>query len=280
METRLRKKISDGRTFEQIENHYQVETAIATRLKKAKSTYERKMIYRTMYSELFERVPDHPRLQPSKSEADAEISNRSKLRLVRKFLTKSSTFVEFGPGDCKFVTYVSDRVNFAYGVDISDQRSERDNGLNNFELIIYDGYDLNMNDDSADVVFSDQLIEHFHPDDTYFHFRLVRRILKPGGVYIFRMPHRFTGPHDISGYFLDHPEGFHLREWTYIEIAELLKSVEYSNWWGCWCPRAICLRLPFVYFRISERVLRICPRRIREILSRAMLPNLTMVAVK
>ena len=95
----------------------------------------------------------------------------------------------------------------------------------NFELIVYDGYELPIPDNTIDVVFSDQLIEHFHPDDTLFHFRLVRRILKPGGVYVFRTPHGFSGPHDISQYFCHSAKGFHLKEWTYVELSRLLHQV-------------------------------------------------------
>ena len=33
-------------------------------------------------------------------------------------------------------------------------------------------------------------------------------ILTAGGVYLIRTPHAFTGPHDVSKYFCDEPEGF------------------------------------------------------------------------
>ena len=77
---------------------------------------------------------------------------------------------------------------------------------------------VTIDEESLDIVFSDQLIEHFHPEETELHFRLVNRILKKGGKYIFRTPHALTGPHDISKYFCDEPEGFHLKEWTFSEL--------------------------------------------------------------
>lgn len=40
-----------------------------------------------------------------------------------------------------------------------------------------------MPENSADAVFSDQLIEHLHPEDIKFHLEMVRKILKQR-VYI------------------------------------------------------------------------------------------------
>jgi hypothetical protein len=40
-------------------------------------------------------------------------------------------------------------------------------------------------------------------------------------VYVLRTPHRHGGPHDVSRYFSDEPLGFHLREWTFTELARI-----------------------------------------------------------
>ncbi len=165
-----------------------------------------------MYDELFKKVPDHPRLTKQEDPSTITKMKKSKLKLIKRFIDKSSIFVEFGPGDCLFAINLCNHVKFVYGVDISDQIRDSDNLPDNFKLIIYDGYNLQMPENSCDVVFSDQLIEHLHPEDIEFHFEMVRKILKPQGVYMFRTPHRFLGPHDISRFFSDEAEGFHLKE--------------------------------------------------------------------
>ncbi|MBA7528006.1 hypothetical protein ES705_20189 [subsurface metagenome] len=280
MNYKLKKKLPSGRTFEQIRNHYEVEKAIATRLKKA-TREERKIIYQTMYDELFKQVPDHSRLKRRENPKMTAIANQNKLKLIEKFIDKSTVFVEFAPGDCRFATSICNRVRSVYGVDISDQRGQFDNVPNNFELIIYDGYNLQMQENSADVVFSDQLIEHLHPEDTEFHFQLVRKILKPQGVYVFRTPHRFSGPHDVSRYFSDEAEGFHLKEWTYNEIAKILKRLKYSSWSGYKYTKRNLIKKPFAYFIIIEYILNIFPKRLRKITSRCLLSRyITIVAVK
>jgi SAM-dependent methyltransferase len=272
-----------GRTIEQLRNHYEVEKVLAAKLKQA-TREERKVIYETMYDELFSKVPDHPRLMRREDEVASQAANQSKLKLVQNFIDKSIIFMEFAPGDCKFSKEVSKYVARVYGVDISDQSGQVNNKPENFELIIYDGYNLDIPENSVDVVFSDQLIEHFHPEDTELHFKIVRRVLKPKGMYVFRTPHSFTGPHDVSGYFSDEPEGFHLKEWTYREIGQMLKNLNYSSWNGYWFAegKGILFRLPFMYFTIAESFLELLPRALKKRLSRYLFTSsgITIAAIK
>jgi SAM-dependent methyltransferase len=256
-----------------------MEKAIAKRLKQT-SREERKVIYRTMYDTLFAQVPDHPRLKCQENSNKIAQENTRKLKLIKEFINPETVFVEFAPGDCRFSVSICDRVKFVYGVDISNQRGQFVPLPENFKLIIYDGYCLGMQENFADVVFSDQLIEHLHPDDTELHFRLVRKILKPQGVYIFRTPHRFSGPHDVSRYFSDEAEGFHLKEWTYGEIEKVLSDLKYSSWSGYWDAKGIRIKMPFTYFVSIEYVLSVIPKKLRKIASRYFLPCISIVAVK
>lgn len=273
------KNLPNDRSFEQLRNHYKVERAIAMRLKKANKE-ERKIIYKSMYDKLFKQVPDHPRAKRRESPKIAALENKRKYKLIKKFIKKSGIFVEFGPGDCSFAMDICKYVRFAYGIDISDQRVQACSAPNNFKLIIYDGENLEMQENSVEIVFSNQLIEHLHPEDMKSHFKLVRRILKQHGVYIFLTPHRFSGPHDISRYFSDEAEGFHLKEWTYREIANILKSLKYSSWSGYYYVKKIRIKMPFVYFIIIERVISIFPSYLRKIISKYFLNNIMMLAVK
>src|SRR5690606_20747310 len=115
---------------------------------------------------------------------------------------------------CRFSFELAKIAQSVLAVDIADQIGPNVERPANFQLVLYNGYDLDLPHDSVDTAFSDQLIEHLHPDDAADHFRVVRQVLKPGGVYIFRTPHRLSGPHDVSRYFCEHAEGFHLKEWT------------------------------------------------------------------
>lgn len=271
-----------GRTLEQLRNHYLVEKAIAQKLM-GSTREDRKKIYATMYDELFARVPDHPRLTRRTNSGATSEENQVKLELVGRHLDPSKVFLEYAPGDCRFAIDVAPRVKHAYGLDISDQRRPGERTPDNFELIIYDGYYLDaIPDGSVDVIFSDQLIEHFHPEDTRLHFELAHRLLKDGGIYVFRTPHILTGPHDVSLYFSDEPECFHLKEWTYREIRSLLRGIGYSAFtpWQYRHRIRKAYRLPYAYFATMEAALGSLPKRRIRRLAQYLVPQLFGVAVK
>tara|TARA_B100000614_G_scaffold139631_1_gene124114 strand:- start:3649 stop:4482 length:834 start_codon:yes stop_codon:yes gene_type:complete len=276
----FRKAPPSNRNFADVMNHYHVEKALATKLKQA-SREQRKVIYATMYDELFAKVPDHPRLTQRDTPKLRASRLRNKMAFLRRFLSRDKTLVEFAPGDCKLLHAAAERSQFAIGVDISDQRASGDAGPGNAELVVYDGYDLSrIASESIDVAFSDQLIEHFHIDDTRLHFETALRILKPSGEYAFRTPHRFTGPHDVSQYFSDVPEGFHLKEWTYAETKSLLNAVGFSSYKCYWSAKFIHLRLPGIYFSIAEVLIKPLPNKFRGLVAKLLMPSVTISAKK
>jgi 2-polyprenyl-3-methyl-5-hydroxy-6-metoxy-1,4-benzoquinol methylase len=64
-----------------------------------------------------------------------------------------------------------------------------------------------------DLVVSQQVIEHVHPEDVPIHLREVARVLRAGGTVAIETPNRRTGPQDVSRGFAVEAEGLHLREW-------------------------------------------------------------------
>jgi SAM-dependent methyltransferase len=98
--------------------------------------------------------------------------------------------------------------------------------------------------DTYDAVISDQVVEHLHPEDLIEHFRGALRILKSGGRYVFRTPHVHDGPSDVSRFFgSDTPQGMHLREYTYRELAAKMKHAGFRNI-RAWTPRPQYLYRP------------------------------------
>jgi SAM-dependent methyltransferase len=218
---------SQGRTLEQLRHHYSVEKELASQLR-VSTREERSVLFGKLYQELFDRVPDHPRLVRRDTPEFSRRSIAARLRLLKPFLSPRKTFLEFAPGDCRLLAEAAPLVEKAIGVDISDQRGE-DAPPAGFQLVIYDGYHLDLPPASVDVLFSYQFLEHLHPADVDLHFALAYRLLRPGGVYVFATPHRISGPHDVSRHFSDTPEGFHLKEWTYCEMFEVLKRAGFVS---------------------------------------------------
>lgn len=220
--------MAESRTIDRIKVHYEVEKELAARLR-ASTRAERPQLLGTLYSELFRRVPDHPRLTRTESPEASRQNVENQMRLLRPFLRPGDTFIEFAPGDCRLGFEAARLAKRVIGIDISDQRSMSDQSPSNFELVVYDGETVPLADGCADVIFSYQFLEHLHPDDVEPHFRNVSRLLKPGGWYVFDTPHRLSGPHDVSRYFGKGLDCFHFQEWTYREMTETLKQHRFGE---------------------------------------------------
>lgn len=233
-----------------------------------------------MYDELFAKVPDHPRLARRDDRQRSEAVIATRLTLLKPFLHRSMVVAEFGSGDCRFVHALCQRVEFVYGVDISDQRGEQNTAPENFRLILFDGYNLPLDQASVDLALSDQLVEHLHPDDATLHFEIVRDVLKEDGAYILRTPHRFTGPHDVSKHFRDQPEGFHLKEWTYTELVPVLRGPGYRQCEAFWQFRSRAIRVPVWCLKVIESLLKRLPRAICHWAARYLLREISLAAWK
>jgi SAM-dependent methyltransferase len=216
----LRSIGSTGRTLEQLWNHFQVERALGERIR-VSSREERAALFASLYHELFEKVPDHPRLHRRESESESQRSVQARLGILAGLLTPETVFMEVAPGDCRLACAVAREVKEVFAADISDQRSPSLVCPPNFHMKVFDGFHLDLPPGSVDVAFSYQFLEHLHPDDVAPHMELVAKALKPGGVYVLDTPHSFSGPHDISRYFSHTPQGFHMHEWTYQELVKL-----------------------------------------------------------
>lgn len=275
---KLRKPVPPGRTEAGLRRHWEVERALAARLLAADRP-ERVHLYRTLYQELFSAVPDHPQLHDESEPTQLAAKNRQKLSMLEPFLGPDTVVAEFGPGDGSFAAFIAASVARVYAIDISDQRPSSAPMPANLELVVYDGYDLPLPAVLVDVVFSDQFLEHLHPDDMLEHLRLAHGLLRPGGRYVLRTPHRFFGPHDISAYFSTEPQGFHLKEWTYGEMANVLRAAGYRDLLGGRKRHHRYRTAPLGPLLAAERLFGRLPHGLRARLARPFLQrNLYMVA--
>ena len=271
--------VKDPRTLEQKRHHYEVEHELRERLLKS-NRVERTKVFALLYDELFRRVPDHPRLLRRDIEESDRRATDARFRLLRGQLDGVKTFLEFAPGDCHLAWEVCKHVPKVIGVDISDQTGGQTKAPANFELVLYDGYQLNVPDNSVDMAYSYQFIEHLHPEDIELHFQAIHRVLRPGGVYIFDTPHAYSGPHDISSWFSETPQGFHFREWTYHDMAALLRKVGYSEWF---VYRRGKPRFNWAFNQLTylvESFVGLFPYRLRKALCRRLFVSVTMYVRK
>lgn len=210
----------NGRDHAALQRHYRIECELANRLRACPAA-QRKALYRTVYDELFARVPDHPQLTRKEDPAQYRARTDEQLRLLRRYLSADTVFLEVGAGDCHLTLRIAEQVRWAYGVDVTDLISSSVQRPANFELVLSDGTSIPVPDGRVNVAYSNMLLEHLHPEDAIEHVREVFRVLAPGGVYVCRTPHRFSGPQDISRYFDDEATGFHLKEYTFSDLRNL-----------------------------------------------------------
>ncbi len=257
------------RSPESIRHHYEVEKALADRVRRSVSREERARLYGTMYDELFAAVPDHPRLTRVHDPETIAARNRGRLALVNRYLSPRARVLDIGAGDCAFSVELARRAGAVYALEISGGSASVENAPENMTLVLYDGFHLPFEPGSLDLAFSDQLVEHLHPDDQQWHFAMVAAVLVPGGVYVFRTPHRFTGPHDVSRYFTKgDPEGFHMKEWTYVELIAELRRAGFARFTVMFQKKGRAMTLPVAPVVALERLLKPLPLVLRRVFSR------------
>ena len=221
--------MSDSRSFERIEFHFNVERQLADRLRGA-SREERLALYGPVYDELFRRVPDHPQLSQKVSEQSRARATTEQLAFLRPFLREGKCrFLEVGAGDCALSLAIAPFVDSARAVDVSSVISSTAEAPANFSFALSDGISIPVEPGSIDLAYSNQLMEHLHPEDAKEQLSNIRKALKPGGVYVCITPNRISGPHDVSSYFSSVAMGFHLKEYTIRELRDLALEVGFRH---------------------------------------------------
>jgi len=273
----------ENRAFDQLREHYRIEKELAQRLRSA-SKEERRGLYTILYDELFQKVPNHPQLVRKANPRWQYVSVYRQMILLRRFLRPDSTFLEVGPGDCSLSREVAKHVTKVYAVDVSTQITKNSVFPRNFELIISDGCSVPVPLKSINIAYSNNLIEHLHPDDAVDHLRNIHKVLREKGKYICITPNRLSGPHDVSRYFDEVATGLHLKEYTITELSELFLRVGFSKISTYIGGRGVFIRFPLYPIKTCENLLLILPswlgRKLSNILPIMAFLGMTVVATK
>jgi SAM-dependent methyltransferase len=257
------RKRDEKRTPDRLRAHYMVERQLADRVRSAATWEERRALFATMYDDLFRQVPDHPRLAAHGADTESrERHIRWNLAQLAPYLKPGGTFLEIGSGDCALASRIARDAKQVYAVDISDQTQGQLPG--NVKLVITDGRSIDVPAGSIDLAFSDQLMEHLHPDDAIEQLRNIHRALKPGGVYLCVTPNRIYGPSDISAFFDEEARGFHLKEYTLGEMRDIFASAGFPRTHVYVGARGAFLRCPAAFVLAVERALGWLPPRLRQ----------------
>lgn len=212
--------------LEAVRQEYLIEKEIAERLRNAGKD-QRRFLYRQLYDEFYQRVPTFA-VGTRKSDAGSRGIIRQ-MRILKPFLKQDSIFMEVGPGSCALSFEAAKNVKTVYAVDVSEEIALRHDNPENFRLIISNGIDIPLPENSVDVAYSNQLMEHLHPEDAFDQLKDIYKAVAPGGVYICITPNRIYGPSDVSKYFDETATGLHLKEYTYQELSKLMISAGFKR---------------------------------------------------
>jgi SAM-dependent methyltransferase len=208
--------------------HYEIERSLAERLRNA-SKQERRELYPALYDELMRRVEDHPLRHSVRSPEEIATSVAYYLGMLEPFIRPESVFLEIGAGDCALTLAMASKVKQVYAIDVSLEATAHVVPPTNFRLVISDGTSIPVPAGSIDLAFSNQLMEHLHPDDALEQLREIYTALAPGGRYLCATPNRLNGPHDISRGFDTTATGLHLREYTVRELVPIMRRAGFQR---------------------------------------------------
>jgi ubiquinone/menaquinone biosynthesis C-methylase UbiE len=241
----------DPRSAERITAHYLIERRLADDMRASTKHDRENGAYNRLYDTLLSEVYDHPRWTAS-HEPTGDYADRQ-VRLLLSELRPDDIFLDIGGGDCRVALSVAPHVAKSIVVDVSDALVPRVIKATNFEFVKNRCADIPVPDGSVSFIYSNQVLEHIHPDDVDERMREIYRILKPGGRYLCRTPNRFSGPHDISMYFDDVAQGTHMREYSYKSLYKLMNGAGFVRPRILIAPRAYRLfNIPYPLARFAE----------------------------
>lgn len=153
--------------------------------------------------------------------AIADARNRFAYELVREVVNAEMAVLEVGFGEGYGLVVLADLVSLYEGLEVDTEALAHVTAapvLANASFRIYDGVSLPFADDSFDVVFALQVIEHVHGLDLWL--TEIERVCRPGATVLFTTPNRTHRVMDGERPW----NRFHLVEWTPREFAELLTN--------------------------------------------------------
>lgn len=216
-------------TEEMVLAHWELEQRLTREI--LESTPENRWeTFERCYSTLFSELAWRNRLPDLSVQKEPSERYRDWLSLIGK---PPQRIYEIGSGKAELISYLANCGFQCKATEVTRERGEKYAEANaNLSWGVTDGVHLDQFEpaESYDVVISDQLVEHLHPDDHYAHFKGAHAILSPGGRYVFQTPHAFRGPLDISMFFgCDKPRGMHLHEFTYRELNRILRKAGFRR---------------------------------------------------
>ncbi len=150
---------------------------------------------------------------------------------------KNNIVIDYGCGFGYSTLFIAKYARKVFGIDCAPEAikyARKKFSKKNMEFWQIANFILPFKSGTVDFVYSNDLLEHLHPDDLFVHLREIFRVLKSGGKYLFWTPGKSTGPHDITDLFYPknsgfQPLGLHLKEYDFNEMIATIRSCGFSH---------------------------------------------------
>lgn len=146
-----------------------------------------------------------------------------------KLCGKGNRVLDIGSGNGKLAFAIAERKNEVIGLDISKVAisiaQERQKNLKQELPVLFkhgDARKLAFEDNTFDIIISQDLVEHITEDDFKIHLKEVSRVLKPGGSYLFWTPSALKGGSS---------HGLHIKEYTLNELNTIINETQFNYTW-------------------------------------------------
>ena len=242
------------------QDHFLLERDLANELRNS-SAIDRKILYQKLYNKLFSTFPEiATNLDSSEDDRIAW-----QMKLISHLYDKEKVFLEIGAGDCLLSKQLAKHFKKIVAYEVASSIPFIEDKPDNLEIKIFNGVDMSMEKNSVDIIYSNQVFEHLHTDDVAPILSAYHTFLKEQGKLVVITPHKLTGPHDISRYFTDDAQGFHMKEYTYKDMKSVLKAGGFNKIKGYvgyskWGYMGININLLI----LVEKIYRVFPRSLRK----------------
>lgn len=251
-------------TENQLWNIFKVEQNQAKILKNEPSKEIRKKLYSNVYETYFEKLPYHPQFKIKNDPIAKNTRLEFQLNQIKPFLSEKTDFTEIGAGDCSLTIEASKYCNSTCALEVSDEIVKDISFPKNSQCLIFDGFNFPFKNESIDLAYSNQLMEHLHPEDAIDQVQEIYRILRKGGKYICITPNGINGPHDISRFYGNNLVGFHLKEYLPSELKKLFIGAGFKRVRAYMMVKKRPIYISIRIMRLVEIVLYLFPPKTRK----------------
>jgi len=221
--------------------HYEEEAFVAEQvLKLLPFSKERELLLKTGYDLVFKILNERQRKEKRVIHRNGVTHNNVNIlcALIKNKIKANERDVvlfEAGAGSGFAINRVLKKCNSpklfikACDICISDNLRRIENQFLNVELKQMGLYQSlkELSDNSVDIFYADNVIEHLIPDESGIIFSEIAKKLKPDGFVLLIIPNKHLGPGDISMKFLPFGEkarGFHFMELSFNEITKIMNK--------------------------------------------------------